>query len=167
MKDVIVDSAELFDFLGKMEEYRKKHKIRYYYKFLVNRIDEYFDIIKYSYQRLRRGYADVDLWNLDYRLSSIIYNHMDGFIKMERVDFIPKLDEDDIPTDFKEQHNNSYEEYAHLYWEVILNDIRTAFEIISKDYDVEFFPGKTEDMIEKDVERGLKYFGKYFTQLWD
>lgn len=103
--------------------------------------------IKYAYQRIVRGYDD--------RAKYSLYN------------FIVEIS---IPI-LKEYRNNDAG-YPGIFnskeeWNVILDKIIFAFEIIKKD---EYWYSENRKTYKKDVKtikEGLSMFSKYFMQLWD
>lgn len=89
-------------------------------------------------QRLKRGFDDSELWNLD---KSII-----GFI-------LPRLKA------FKDKHSSSPLNIDKKEWNVILEKMIIAFELLENDNNTE------ED--KKKINNGLNLFVKYLKSLWD
>jgi hypothetical protein len=103
--------------------------------------------IKYAYQRVARGYDDSAKWGL--------------------YEFISRVS---LPI-LKEYRNNGAG-YPIMFnsreeWNVVLDKMISAFEIIIKD---EYWYGINKKTYKKDlktIKEGLSMFSKYFMQLWD
>jgi hypothetical protein len=115
-----------------------------------------FREIKWFFQRITKGYSDVDLWNLDDHLAKIILPRLKAYKKMNRAGVpgplcLPNQTDDD----FKK---------AQKQWEDILDSMILAFETIVKD-DFETCEEYKKNQII--IEKGLADFSKYFQSLWD
>lgn len=107
-------------------------------------------IFVYPFQRFFRGYADNDLWNLDYFYGQIITKSLRAF-RDKTCSYPPTL---------------TFEE-----WQGIIDDIIFAFEHESKDwYDLSLEEDKLtqeeKDAIKERVSRGFDYFKEYYRDLW-
>ena len=105
--------------------------------------------IKYAilavFQRTFRGYADTDLWRLDYFLATKILPPLKAFRKQK----LSSYPGNEIKTP-KE-------------WLKALDKMIYSFEFIIKD-------GEGDVKYPKDITKiteGLELFGKYFRALWD
>ncbi len=106
--------------------------------------------VKWFIQRGRRGYADFDLWSLDWYLA----------------DWMPKA-----LRQLKKNHNgypgiegaNSDAE-----WKAILEKMARGFEAINKQSDLLYGPStKTYKKLQKTIDEGLGLFVKWYGSLWD
>lgn len=124
--------------------------------------------IKYFFQRLFRGYSDVDLWNYGEFVCKKILPSLKAFIKMERHGY---------PAEFKNRAE----------WEKVLQEILWAVEEIAYNKGEDkitdkYFPDSssrklTDEEREKmgneigeyweRCEKGMELFGKYLPAMWD
>jgi hypothetical protein len=141
------------------------------YRFL-NSVKDFPKEVKWFIQRGRRGYADSDLWSLDWYLSSWMPEALRKLAK--EVNGCPsELYDHKAPTDHE----------CHR-WERVLREIADGFEASRKLQDMEEFdivkkePKKLtkEDMRKIDIERkrlgavhnrGMDLFKKHYFGLWD
>jgi len=124
--------------------YRIKGKIRYLHK----------DIL-YFFQKIFRGYSDVDMWSLDHFLAKKIYKYLKIFRYRKRMGYCG---------DFA-----SFEE-----WNKALDKMLWSMKETAEDFPTEqkFFRNSKFDEkgfkeYSKKLQEGLELFGKYFTSLWD
>ena len=108
-------------------------------------------IFVYPFQRMKRGYSDKDLWNLDYYLGNLIASSLEDFKKQTY----------GVPMDF----DNSED------WDKVLDDMIFAFKRSTLDFfDLE---EAEKDLSDEEVqennqrqEKGFEYFNLYFSDLW-
>ena len=94
------------------------------------------------WQRMLRGYADSDLWNMDYALAEYLHRMMDKFIQSKRMSYYPVnscLAPDRIDMTEEERDKEKQD------WESILIKIREGFKAakdISSDsyFEIEDYP---------------------------
>ena len=114
---------------------------------------ELYKEIKAFFQRGLRGYADCDLWSLGWYL----------------MDWLPKA-----LRQFSRDTMSYPNDLTPKKWTKILNEMADGFEAPDKCEEI-YFSGeiKPEDHLEnvkvanKQLQRSLKLFTKYFTDLWD
>ncbi len=100
--------------------------------------DSYFKI-KWFIQRGKRGWADVDVWSLDYYFAKVI---RDSTLHLEK-------------TDHGHPSNLTSEE-----WSLILKTISSGFDdYIKQQY--------SDDMSEDEIDELFILFRKYYRHLWD
>ena len=112
--------------------------------------------IKWTLQRLFRGYSDIDVWNLDTYLAKVIIKPLKAFRKLDKHGF--------PASPGRKMDINSTDD-----WNNTLDQMIEAFQIILDD-ETDLYLGYTSDEIrerDKSVNRGLKLFSKYFRNLWD
>jgi len=136
--------------------------------------------IKYLYQRLTRGYDDLDKWNIAWYISRkaapILKAWRNGKMhgsalirhREDRFGNIIELTDEEIYAGSKEPGWKGPNAFELDQWQAILDDIIFAFQW-QLDFD-------TEDSIvnesnfkqgNKRQRRGLKLFSIYFNSLWD
>lgn len=98
--------------------------------------------LRFTWQRLTRGWSDADTWNLDVTMARFIH---------------PRL------VRFKELNNGYPGDITWEEWNEILDDMIYAMEICSDD-DFTKYMGDNE--VWERVERGTEYLGEYFRALW-
>lgn len=97
--------------------------------------------IKYGFQRMFRGYDDTAKWSLDKYLTKIIIPVLKN-LKQNGWGYPSKL-------------KNAGE------WKKILQEMITTFEILQRD-DIKELIKK-----EKQIQKGLGLFAKWYRNLWD
>lgn len=135
--------------------------------------------LKYFFQRLFRGFDDLDKWNAAWYISrkaapvlremrkkfygtSIIKHREDRFGN------IIELSEDEIFAHSNEKDFNAPESFSEEEWGAILDDIIFAFQF-QINFDKEDGTVDEKEYKEgfKRQKRGLKLFSIYFNNLWD
>ena len=101
------------------------------------------DQIKWSLQRLFRGYADVDIWGLDICIAEFV---------------LPRLKV------FRENLSGHPAGIEFEDWKEWLDKMIYAMQTI---HDEGHFRIDTKDIDFKKQQEGLELFGKYFLHLWD
>lgn len=94
----------------------------------------------FAYQRVTRGYADCDVWNLDRFLADIISRSVKTL---------------------KEKQCGHPAQLTEEKWNKVLEDIALGFSQVS-----EGCPDRDEDS-KKLFDKGFKLFHKHFSSLWD
>lgn len=128
----------------------------------LNKLDDFRYKIKWFFQRLFRGYSDIELWNLD-----------DSIIKFT----LPRLKAFRDQTQGYPSNIDTFEE-----WQAILDEMIWAMEYVSSDempyWDLKEKYGEETDedgklkyivefeKLEERARKGFEYFGKYFNNLW-
>lgn len=98
----------------------------------------------FKYQKIKFGFSNKELWNLNYYISVFILPRLKAF----------KTKSSGYPGCL-----NSREE-----WNKILDDMIFAFEYqISDNFE---YNDKLRKIAEKRYKRGMKYFTQYFGALW-
>lgn len=105
--------------------------------------------IKYTLQRVFRGYSDNEVWDLYAHAMEYIHPRFKAFVEMDRHGY---------PVDMTQKE-----------WEEILNKIDKGFDLYMKDARCEL---KWDDSEELDnyyqqIQEAFELFGKYFTNFWD
>ena len=100
--------------------------------------------IKMKYQKLIRGYSDIEIWNLDITTAEWIIPRL-KYLKEHTCGYPPDLE--------------TFEE-----WQEILQKMIDAFELYACESEtIDEAQLKTENEI---IEEGIQLFGKYFRALW-
>lgn len=132
--------------------------------------------IKYFFQRLFRGYDDLDTWNAAWYIArkaipvlTAMRNKFHGTsIKWHREDRhgnIIELTKDEVFAD-----NDIPPAFTEDEWRAILDDIIYAFKFILDEDDEEIYKNYSQKRYEanrKRHKRGLRLFSIYFNNLWD
>ena len=113
------------------------------YRFVAN-IPYYLRHVKWSYQRVRYGFSDKDLWSFDHYLSNVIVR---GLTRLKSL-------QHGYPTSCK----------SECEWYDIMEDIIYTFEINKQIVDNLDIPS---DIDKERYERGWKLFREYYNNLWD
>ena len=104
--------------------------------------------IKYFIQRLRYGFDERVVWDLEIELAKII---------LPRLVFFKNSDRKAHPIGISPKT-----------WEKILDKMILAFELILSEFEEEKMPSKKEWLKrDKQIDEGLELFGKHFRDLWD
>ena len=104
---------------------------------------------KLQKQLKNKGFDDSELWNLDFTIASFIY---------------PRIKQ------FRTILHGYPNGLSPKKWDKILKRIERSFEIVVKG---EFDLLTTKDdknsskILHKEFKKGMKYFSKYFMNLWD
>lgn len=114
--------------------------------------------IKWKLQRLFRGYADCDLWNLDSFIINKIYRPLKKFVKHQ-----------------EEEGTSLPQEFATdpAAWLLVLKKIEFSFDHEwREEHELGYDPYKNltpEQKIEFDdnVQKGFELFGRHLRGLWD
>lgn len=159
MKKIDISNSktlEEWDALEKAERKTLKGKIKYAYKdYLYYPIFRFFENvknvpneIKWFIQRGKRGYADSDVWSLDWYLS----------------EWLPKAIRQ------LKKRTNGYP-LAFLKnpkgWKDILESIAKGFEADFRIKDGVLYEGKLYDKLVQLRKEGFGLFVKYYDNLWD
>ena len=128
--------------------------------------------IKIGPYRKNRAYHihidDWDVWSLDYTLATIIHP---ALIRLKEINHgYPELWEEGMVTShnydrqlhFKFIDEEVERKYLLNKWELIMDKMIYAFEMIKKDNAIYW----TNEEAEK-VDEGLILFGKHYQSLWD
>jgi len=117
---------------------------RWYQRLIV---DSYCTV-KYSIQKLIRGYADYEVWNLDTNISHYIYPRLKAFIKLR---------------------NGCPNELTFTKWKAILNKILFAIEEdVNRRKNQPSIENKKEFSKYWDrINKGHELLGKWYGHLWD
>jgi len=147
---------------------------KYYYK-----ITTFPFKVKYFFQRLTRGFDDLDKWNAAWYIArkaapvlrEMKKNLKGTSIKLHREDRfgnIVELSQDEIYSDSNEKDWNGPESFSLEEWQNILDDIIFAFQF-QIDFDTVDGTISEDDSKKgfKRQKRGLRLFGIYFNSLWD
>ena len=115
------------------------------------------------------GFVPSDVWNLDYTLACFILPRLCYFRDM--TGSIPNCIYTDISMESDEELDNDTEDkLAQERWNNILDDMIEAFYLyILEDRDLPINNNNKSITFErnKQIEKGLNLFSKYFTMLWD
>jgi len=148
---------------------------KYYYKFTSLPFK-----IKYFFQRLFRGYDDLDKWNAAWYIArktipvlkawrnSNMHGSAIKWHREDRFGNIIELSVDEVYADSEKNGWEGPEAFTLKEWQAIIDDIIFAFQwqidfdsIDSTVDDKEFKEGN------KRQKRGLKLFSIYYNSLWD
>lgn len=97
--------------------------------------------LKHWYQRLRWGFSDADLWNLDRTLTRFILPRLQRYRYLSRTSWPANLTQEK--------------------WYSILDEAIAAFELLNKN---DFLTDAAHILI---VKRGLRRFAEWYQHLWD
>lgn len=107
-------------------------------------------VTKHLPQKIKRGFSDEELWNLDANIVDFVSTYLapriQGFIDMSKTGYPASL--------------NSMQE-----WIEILNTIQKGFAIIKREGILDPY-GLTDEETQQ-VKDSIELFSKYWTNLWD
>lgn len=103
---------------------------------LIDADDDRWD--EFEEQRLKRGFDDSELWNLNSTITSFILPRLKAF-RDETVSYPDGMTREE--------------------WESIIDEMIAAFELLEED--------KCDSESNKKIEQGLNTFVKHFRGLWD
>lgn len=155
-------------------------------KEMIKEIRYFFRKIKWIFQKIFRGYNDVDLWNLNYHLAELILKRLKAFRKMDKngvpAEFAPKHHEGEIDmAAWNEALDKMIWSFQHVLYDYgseedcpYKDDIwhkcepYPAFPFFDPDFklDVKFSMADHEEYHAR-YEDGMKLFAKYFSNLGD
>lgn len=115
--------------------------------------------LKWFYQRGKRGYADRDVWSIDWHLSSYMGDALRDLANQVHGTVI--IDTGRTITDFNDIDCLTLEE-----WQFTIRYIAETFDLARKiqQYDVMDMDMK---LAQKRFDHGMRMFSEYFFQLWD
>jgi hypothetical protein len=141
------------------------------YRFFYYKPSLLLSKVRYFLQRVFRGYADCDLWNLDLTMSQFIYPRLKAFrdkyakdSSYEKPKVLTAEEFSVLPKD--KWGNYLIEAYSSQEWLEILDKMLLAFERVNKQFDYKDPSNGTEEERLR-IEEGLQLFAKHFQQLWD
>lgn len=102
---------------------------------------------KYINQLNRRGWSDMDIWDLDYTFAEFIVPRLKE-LKKNKFGIITVFENDDEKKTMKR-------------WDAIFNEMIEGFEIVLDDN-----RWRLIDKKQKKVDKALENFVKYFDNLW-
>jgi hypothetical protein len=99
----------------------------------------------YLIQKLKYGFSNTELWNLDNTISKFV---------------LPRL------IRFKQVGSSSHpSELTPEEWEIILNKMINSFQLMLQD-DFKYTERKEITARQNKINAGLKLFAKYYQNLW-
>lgn len=131
-----------------MKDYFKPEFSKWFYKprFSFRNIKTARQWIKWSWQRAFRGYADCDLWSIDFYISEILSN----MIK-----------------DFRENTHGYPNELTPEDWDKILEKIENGFNASKKIQNMEYEGTEEYEALHKIFDEGMDLFKEWYFGLWD
>lgn len=99
--------------------------------------------LKLFWQKKTRGWSDEDTWSLDFTIAKFVY---------------PRLKR------FKELHCCHPIQLTEQEWNLILDKMIAAFEILSDDFKCNMYGSNPEEV--EIVNDGLEMFAKWYSDLW-
>jgi hypothetical protein len=137
----------------------------YCYRF-INKIQDTKRWIVNSYQRIKYGIGNDDMYNLGYHLAKIISYSLQGRFYTKNIG-IPMAIICDIakirgihPMDYKIEDRE-----ASNKWDEIITEIREGFEAYMR-LDMWIEDKKEEKLLHDKFLKGLELFKKYYESLW-
>lgn len=159
-----------FDSIEEMIEYHNRNKPLYrklldpiYYPILrtYNKIIMFPKKVKWFIQRGTRGWADCDVWSIDWFLTDIIPEMIDQLKETTQgppISCYNKNDFDDIGNPIK-----GSDKKAQKKWFKILDEISEGFRLTRKSQNYEKLTKKEE----QKINRAFKLFKDYYYSFWD
>ena len=151
-----------------MDEYLKKQttqdKIEMFFRRLYSKVYNGYWSVKYFFQRLFRGYDNVDIFAFDTRLATIIVKRLKEFRKI--VSHVPH--EMIEKCGYTSDMNRDEFEIVLAEWKKELDKMIHAFELTANDdWNFKCNCEGQADVLELKRQRGIKLFAKYYDNLWD
>ena len=119
--------------------------------------------LKYCIQRIKRGYCDADLWNIDCWFLGVIVPMLRQFSRTQMG--WPGRLQSKITAEMGDGvDSNQLDEICQQKWKEILNKLADDFETLERmHYDIETKDKEREALKNKC----FKTFSEYFFELWD
>lgn len=115
---------------------------------------------KWFYQRGSRGYADCDVWGLDWHLTSYMGKALRDLA--EQVHGTPILDTGRVIEDPNDCDTFTIEE-----WKATILYIAETFDVGRKIQDFEYKDREEFALAKNRFDHGMRMFNEYFFNLWD
>lgn len=116
--------------------------------------------LKWFYQRGRYGYADRDVWSVDWYLTSFMGKALRQL--STQVHGVPIIDTGRVITDPNDCDCLTMEE-----WKFTINYIAETFDIARKIEEYDIIGVKEMEIAMKRFKHGMDMFNEYFFSLWD
>ena len=116
--------------------------------------------LKWFYQRGSRGYADSDVWSLDWHLTHFMGKALRDLAN--QVHGTPIIDTGREIKDINDCDTLTLEE-----WKATILYIAETFDIGRKIEEMEYNTLEEQKVALKRFEQGMKMFTEYFFNLWD
>lgn len=118
--------------------------------------------IKYFWQRGKRGWSDYDVWQADGYLAGVIADILEWYTSDRCVSVSMHYATDEDPwginvDDMVERRNAEFTKHAAIFREYSKNGLAN-----NKKWQDEF-----GGIMEKDMQKSLKWFATIYTGLWD
>lgn len=129
-----------------MGKFQLTYRTSYYFTHPWEIAGELYRHIKWFCQRGYRGYADCDVWSLDWYLCSWMPAALDELVANKTghpCGMTPEL------------------------WIVRLNRMRDGFLSAREVSEMNFSTTEQAQILQKRMDKGLKMFTRYFLSLWD
>ena len=127
----------------------------------VRSIIKYPRHFKWWYQRARRGYSDCDAWNADKFLAGQIAGMLILLVKNTHGVPMSYADKNDPYGDDVDamaiRRDKEYLKHAAVFEEYAKNGLA-----LDKKWEKQF-----GGVLDKDIQKSLKWFSKHFSELWD
>lgn len=130
---------------------------------LPSRVRYFFNCVKWSKQRISRGYADYDIWNMYYHIQELMPEMLET-LKNDRVGSPIIIYEDGNKTIIGEDTHKLYDEFLDkiiFHWRESVEDTCQVKNEYEQDYinaceQIEQNKGVFEDTIDENGKRALK-----------
>lgn len=132
----------------------------YYFKHPHKYVEDVYLEMKWFYQRATRGYADRDVWSIDWHLTSYMGNALRDLA--DQVHGTPIIDTGRVITDPNDCDTFTIEE-----WKFTILYIAETFDIGRKIQEYEYTTREEMAVAQKRFEHGMRMFTEYFFSLWD
>lgn len=117
--------------------------------------------VKRAKQRMNRGFSDRDMWSADMYLAGLIADVLQWYIDYGHgvpMSYSYDLDSNNPDVDIMvERRNADYEKHIAILREYAKNGCALNQKWVDE------FGG----VLDKDIQKTLKWFSKHFTELWD
>lgn len=133
------------------------------------KIIDFKDNIKWRLQRIFRGYADIDVWNFDFRLMELVARHVRVLRKIQN-GYPTTVDEDrwnSILDDIVFAAEMYTSEFSDICLANNLEEYHFARDVYNKVYTDIDDPEFPDEEAWKRSRRGIQYFKQYMFSLWD
>ena len=101
---------------------------------------------RFLWQKLTRGFSDKDTWNLEHTIAKFVFPRLIRFKEIGKCCPMNLTDEE---------------------WEIKLNDMIFAMKYAANQFkNKEFYKDEEYRVFNERIDRGTKFFGEYFFDLW-
>ncbi len=121
-----------------------------------------WDKVRWFYQRGSRGYADCDVWSIDWHLTSYMGKALRDL--SQQVHGTPIID---TGRPLNPDDPNDIDTFTMEEWKATILYIAETFDEARRVQEMEYDTIEQYQAAHKRIQQGLSMFSEYFFSLWD